>query len=408
MPEKSLHRVVVTGLGAVSALGNDIAGFWRCLCEGECGIGPLTRVATGELKTRVAAEVKNFAPHRRFDKRQLNLLDPFAQFALVATDEAVSNAGLSFSDGLGARTAIVLGNCIGGDAVINQSALRLYGQKKAGLHPLTIPRAMNNAAVSHIAIKHGITGPAFTISSACASATHAIGQAYWMVRHGMVSAAVAGGSEACLTLGTFKAWEALRVMAADTCRPFSRGRKGLVLGEGAGTVVLESMRSAVARGAPIYAELAGFGMSADAADIVHPSVNGIAAAMKRALSDAELAPDRVDYVNAHGTGTQVNDATETGALHRVFGAHATKLAISSTKSMHGHALGASGALEAIATVLAVHNGAVPPTVNYSGPDPDCDLDYTPNLARDMPVRAALTNSFAFGGLNAVLAVRQFA
>ena len=406
MREGNFHRVAVTGVGCISALGHDAREFWRALTHGVCGIGPITKVAEHHLKVKVAAEVKNFSASIHFDPRQLNLLDPFAQFALVSAAEAIKSSGLDINEYVGRRTAIVLGSGIGGDASINHSAKMLYGQNKTGPHPLSIPRAMLNAAVSHIAISHGITGPAFAISSACASATHAIGQAYLMVRHGMVRAAITGGSEACLTLGTLKAWESLRIMARDTCRPFSRDRKGMVLGEGAGVIVLEPWEVARRRSAPILAEIVGFGMSADANNMVHPSLDGTAKAIDECLADAQLPAECVDYVNAHGSGTPANDVTETRALHRVFGAHAQKLSVSSTKSMHGHALGASGALELIATVFAVNSGVVPPTMNYSGRDPECDLDYTPNQAREKSIQVALSNSFAFGGLNAVLAVKK--
>ncbi len=271
---------------------------------------------------------------------------------------------------------------------------------------MTIPRLMVSAATSHVSMAHGITGPAFSVSSACSSANHAIGEAYWMVRSGRAAAAVTGGADACITLGTMRGWEALRVMATDTCRPFSLDRRGMVLGEGAGVFVLERLDAARARGAPIYAELAGFGTSADAADLVHPAEAGAARAIAQAMTVAGLNPEDVDYVNAHGTGTGVNDVTETRALHRVFGGRARHLAVSSTKSVHGHALGAAGALELAVTVRAMAEGVIPPTVNFTRPDPECDLDCVPNQARERPIRAALSNSFAFGGLNAVLAVKR--
>ena len=265
---------------------------------------------------------------------------------------------------------------------------------------------MANAAASHVSMEFGITGPAFAVSSACASANHAIGLAFDMVRRGQMRAAIAGGSEACITVGSLKGWEALRVLATDTCRPFCRDRRGMVLGEGAGIFVLETLETARARGAPILAELAGFGMSADAADLVLPSETGAARAIAGALKDAGLAPERIDYVNAHGTGTAANDVAETRALRRVFGDHAGRLAVSSTKAVHGHALGAAGAIELVAAVRAITDGVVPPTANFTAPDPDCDLDYVPNEARERTVGAALSNSFAFGGLNAVLALRS--
>jgi nodulation protein E len=266
---------------------------------------------------------------------------------------------------------------------------------------------MASSATSHVTMEHNITGPAFTVSSACSSSTHAIGQAFWMVRAGVADLALAGGSEACFTLGTLKAWESMRVMAPDTCRPFSRNRRGMVLGEGGAVVVLEPLDAARRRGAKIYAELAGMGMSSDAGHITLPCEHGAARAMRAALDDARMQPADIDYVNAHGTGTTANDSTESRAIRQVFGEHARALAVSSTKSMHGHALGASGAIELVATVLALHYGIVPPTANFTEPDPECDLDCVPNQARERPIRAALSNSFAFGGLNAVLAVRRF-
>lgn len=397
------NRVVITGLGCVSALGNNATDFWTALVEGRSGIRHLTKVSDSCRNGWMAAEVREFDPNFYFEPRRLRLLDPFAQMAIVAAREAIAHAGLEFIDAMSEHTAIVLGTGFAGDATINEAAKRIYGSSNGRAHPLTIPRAMTNAAVSNIAIDNGIRGPGFAVSSACASAGHAIGLAYILIRHGLVSAAITGGSESCLNLGTLSAWEALRVMAPDTCRPFSRDRKGMVLGEGAAVLVLESLRSARGRGADILAELRGFGMSSDAVDLVSPSLDGAARAMKAALSDAGLIPEQISHVNAHGSGTIANDLTETRALHAVFGAHAKKLAVSGTKSMHGHAMGAAGALEAVATVLAIHKGVIPPTVNYTGPDYDCDLDYTPNEARDRHVDAALSNSFAFGGLNAVLA-----
>jgi nodulation protein E len=274
------------------------------------------------------------------------------------------------------------------------------------VHPLTIPKTMANAGASHISMEFGITGPSYTISTACSSAGHAIGQAFWMVRNGLTDLALAGGSEAPFSFGILKAWEAMRVVSPETCRPFSKDRRGMILGEGAAMLVLEPLEAALARGATVHAEIAGFGMSADACHITQPSADGAAKAMRAALRDAGLAPEAIGYVNAHGTGTLANDATETAALKAVFGAHSGKLAISSTKSMHGHALGAAAALECVATVLALRDGVLPPTANYNLPDPDCDLDVIPNHARQAQVEWAISNSFAFGGLNAVLVLRK--
>ena len=334
------------------------------------------------------------------------MLDRFSQFALVAAREAVADAGLALNREAATRTAVILGTGVGGKTTDDEAFWKLYGEGNPRVHPTVIPRLMASSATSHVTMEFGITGPAFTVSSACSSAGHAIAQAFFMVRHGLVDTALTGGSEACFTLGTMKAWESMRVMAPDTCRPFSRDRKGMVLGEGSAILILESLEQAQARGARIYAELAGAGMSADAGHLIQPNEQGAARAIEAAIADAGLSLEQIDYINAHGTGTQVNDVTETRAIRRVFGTLAEKVAISSTKSMHGHALGASGALELAAAALALHHGILPPTINYSEPDPDCDLDYVPNVARPKALEAALCNSFAFGGLNAVLVLRK--
>ncbi len=401
-----MHRVVITGMGCISALGPTVADHLRALREGRCAIRPITRVPPERLTTRIAAEVTGYDPAAHFTERQAATLDRYAQFAVVAARAAVADAGLRFDAALAAETAVVMATGAGGIGTLDEGFHRLYAEGKPRLHPMTIPKMMVSAATSHITMEFGLTGPAFTVSSACSSSNHALGEAYWMIRSGRAVAALAGGAEASIVLGPMRAWEALRVMAPDACRPFSADRRGMVVGEGAGVVVLEPLEAAVARGATIHAELAGFGASADAGDLVQPSETGAAAAIARALACARLDPSEIDYVNAHGTGTDANDATETRAIRRVFGAEADRLAVSSTKSMHGHALGAAGALELIATVMAVRDGVIPPTVNYRVPDPECDLDVVPNQARERPVRAALSNAFAFGGLNAVLAVRR--
>jgi nodulation protein E len=402
-----MHRVVITGMGAVTPLGPDAASSWRAMREGRSAIGPITTVPRESLRFGIAAEVRDFDPAAHFDEKRLLLLDRVSQFALVAAREAVAQSGIDFSaEDLGDNTAVVIGSGIGGEQTHDASFKRLYGENNPRLHPLTIVRLMANAPASHVAIEFGLHGPAFATVSACSSANHALAQAFHMVRSGVADAAVAGGTEACITLGTVKAWEAMRVMADDTCRPFSRQRRGMVLGEGAGVFVLETLERAQRRGATILAEFAGAGMSADAGDIVFPSEIGAAKAIERALKDAGLAPQDVDYVNAHGTATPANDPTETKAIRRAFGAQADRLAVSSTKSMHGHALGAAGAVELVAAIGALRDGVVAPTANFGDPDPECDLDYVPNTAREMPVRAALSNSFAFGGLNAVVALRR--
>jgi nodulation protein E len=402
-----MRRVVITGMGAVTPLGHSAAATWAALREGRSAIGPITSLPREALRFGIAAEVRDFDPLRHFDEKKLILLDRVSQLALVAAREAVAASGIDFArEDLGENTAVVIGTGIGGEHTNDEASRRMYGENNPRLHPLTIVRLMANAPACQISIEHGLHGPAFATVSACASANHAIAQAFHLVRSGVASAAVAGGTEACLTLGAVRAWEAMRVLADDTCRPFSKQRRGLVLGEGAAVFVLEPLEEAGRRGAPILAELAGAGMSADAGDIVFPSDAGAALAMRRALADAKLAPDDVDYINAHGTGTPANDPTETRAIRAVFGARADALAVSSTKSMHGHALGAAGAIELVATIGALRDSVVPPTANFVDPDPACDLDYVPNVAREMDVRAALSNSFAFGGLNAVLALRR--
>jgi nodulation protein E len=364
-------------------------------------------LAAERVNTKVVAEVKGFVPADHFDSHQISLLDRVSQFAVVAAREAIAQSGLSFRHGLGERTAAIVGSGIGGQSTQDESFKRIYGENAGRVNPLIIPRTMPNAPASQISMFFGIKGPTYAVSTACASATHSIGQAFHLVRSGAVACAVAGGAEAQLTTGTVKAWEAMRILAPDTCRPFSRERKGMVLGEGAAILVLETLDHAAARGADILGEIVGFGMSADAGDLTAPDPDGMVRAMAAALADASLPPEAVEHVNAHGTGTTANDAAETSALHKTFGTHAARLAISSTKSMVGHALGAAGALEAVAAVMAVHDGIVPPTMNYLGPDPACDLDYVPNEMRRLPLRSALSNSFAFGGLNAVLAFRRF-
>jgi nodulation protein E len=380
--------------------------MWDALAAGRSGIGPSDRPDFDGLQIKSVAAVEDFDPEAHFDAKELPILDRYTQFALVAARDAVAKSGLEFSNGLDARTAVITGAGSGGMTTVDAAYKRLYQDGKLRVFPLTVPRLMVSAASSHITMAFGIRGPAYTISSACSSANHAIGEAFNMIRYGRVEAAITGGAEACLTRGTMGAWQSLRVMATDTCRPFSVDRKGMVLGEGAGMFVLETLEGAKARGADILGEIVGFGMTSDAGDIVQPSLDGVCGAISAALEDADLAPETIDYVNAHGTGTDINDVVETAALHRVLGDHATSVAVSSTKSMHGHALGAAGALELAATLKAIEHQTAPPTANFTQADPKCDLDYVPNEARAMTIDTALSNSFAFGGLNAVLAVKR--
>ena len=401
-----MRRVAITGLGAICALGRNTAEVAESLRQGRSGIAPIESTDASQLRFRNGAEVRGYSHQGYFEDRQADFIDRFAQFAVIAAREAVASAGVEWTPELRETAAIVTGSCVGGKCTEDAGFRDVYKMALNRVHPLTIPKTMANAGASHISMEFGITGPAFTISTACSSAAHAIGQAFWMVRSGMTDLALAGGSEAPFSFGILKAWEAMRVVSPETCRPFSKDRRGMVLGEGAAMLVLEPLDSALARGARIHAELVGFGMSADACHITQPSADGAAKAMRAALRDAGLSPEAIGYVNAHGTGTLANDSTETAALKAVFGAHAAKLAISSTKSMHGHALGAAAALECVATVLALRDGVLPPTANYNLPDPECDLDVIPNQARHAQVEFAISNSFAFGGLNAVLALRR--
>ncbi|MHA1549539.1 MAG: beta-ketoacyl-[acyl-carrier-protein] synthase family protein [Alphaproteobacteria bacterium] len=399
------HRVVVTGLGVVSPVGNDTDRYWSNLIAGKSGVAAPTAVDPELLGDEVVAEVKEFDPLQHFDERELSPLDRVSQMAIVTAREAAAQSGLDFSGDLGERTAAIIGTGIGGSNTIDEAYHRLYGQRAKRVFPLTVPKLMPNAPASQVSMYLGVRGPAFGIVSACASGTHAIGTAYHMVRSGMVDAAVAGGTESCINLGTLKGWEAMRVMSNDACRPFSKGRRGLVLGEGAATVILETHQAARSRGAEILGEVIGFGMSADAADLTNPDIGGMARAMNACLREGEINAGDVDYVNAHGTGTAANDSAETAALKAAFGDAIMTTPVSSTKSMVGHALGAAGALEFVAVVLAVRDNVAPSTANYLGPDPVCDLDYITEGAREMPINVAISNSFAFGGLNAVLATR---
>lgn len=403
-----MNRVVVTGLGVVSPVGNSVTEYWAALVAGRSGLSAPTLATNAALGTKVVGQIRDFDPAQHFDPQRLPLLDRVSQFAVVAAREAMAQSGLSLENGLAEKTAAIIGTGSGGHNTVDEGFHRLYAEGATRLHPLSIPRAMISAPASQVSMYCGIKGPSYAVASACASATHAIGQAFHMIRAGSVTCAVCGGSEASITFGALKGWEAMRIMAPDTCRPFSKDRKGMVIAEGAAALVLESLDHARARGAEILAEIVGFGMSADAKDLTAPDPNGMARAITSALTDAGLAPDAIDYVNAHGTATVANDAAETAALHLAFGSHARELAVSSTKSMVGHGLGAAGAMELVAVVMALRDSILPPTMNYLDADPACDLDYVPNEARRTPVRAALSNSFAFGGLNAVLAARQFA
>lgn len=403
-----MPRVVITGIGIVSPIGLTRDAFWRSLVAGQCGIRTIQSPDFDQLRFKHAADVQGFVPEEHIAPKDISLMDRFAQFAVVAAKEAVAQSGLEFTSAMREDGVVVTGSCIGGRSAEEVGYRELYIHNRNRVHPLTIPLGMANAGASHVSMQFGMQGPSYTISTACASSAHAIGQAFHQVRSGSAPVAIAGGSEAPLYFGNLKAWEAMRVISKDTCRPFCADRSGLVLGEGAAMLVLEPLDAALARGAKPLAEIVGFGMSADACHITQPSTEGPTRAMRMALRDAGLASEQIGYINAHGTATEVNDRTEAAAIRAVFNSHTDKLAVSSTKSMHAHTLGAAGAIEAAATALTLANGILPPTVNYTRPDPACDLDVVPNAARTQQVEACLSNSFAFGGLNAVLAFKAFA
>ncbi|MDQ6435807.1 beta-ketoacyl-[acyl-carrier-protein] synthase family protein [Mesorhizobium sp. LHD-90] len=400
----SRQRVVITGIGGLCALGTNVPAIWESMRAGRSGIGPITTTPMEDLKVQIGAEIKELPAHD-LDRKQIATMDRFSLLAAIAASEAIRSAGLEISEALSPRAGAVVGTGIYGAITADEAYRHAYREKRSRVGIFTVPKTMPGAAAGQVSMANRLRGPVFGVTSACASSNHAFATAVDQLRLGRADVMIAGGTDAPLVFGVLKGWEALRALARDTCRPFSAERDGLVIGEGAGMAVLETYEHARARGAPILAELAGAGLSGDASDIVAPTVEGPASAMRRCLADAALAPEDVDYVNAHGTGTKANDQIETQAIRSVFGAHADKLSVSSTKSMHAHCMGASGALEMIACVMAIRDGVIPPTANYTTPDPDCDLDVTPNVARERKVRAAISNGFAFGGTNAVVAFK---
>ena len=401
-----MKRVVITGAGTINALGHDVPETLAAMREGRCGIGQLEFRDVERLSIQIGGQIKGFEAEGHFNRQQMTLYDRFTQFTLMAAREAIGQSGLEFSGDLANRAGVVLGTAGGGVSTWDDNYRAVYEEGKNRVHPFVVPKLMMNAAASHVSMEYNLRGPSFTVSTACASSNHAMAQAFQMVRSGMSPVMVTGGSESMLCFGGIKAWEGLRVMSKDACRPFSANRNGMVQGEGAGIFVFEEFEHARARGAEILAEVAGFGMSSDAADIVMPSKQGAARAISGALRDAGIAADKVGYINAHGTGTAANDKTECAAVADVFGPHADRLMISSTKSMHGHLIGATGAVELLACVMALRDGIIAPTIGYEEFDPECALDVVPNEAREAQVEVALSNAFAFGGLNAVLALRR--
>ncbi len=401
-----MRRVVITGAGTINPLGTDVQSTFEAMREGICGIGPLDIRDVDRLSIQIGGQVRNYDEHANFNRQQIALYDRFTQFTLLAAREALLQSGLEFNGRLADRSGVVLGTSGGGLNTQDENYRAVYEEGKNRVHPFIVPKLMNNAAVSQVSMEWNLRGPSFTVATACASSNHAMGQAFNMVKSGMADVMVTGGSESMLCFGGIKAWEGLRVMSRDACRPFSATRNGMVQGEGAGIFVFEDRKHAKKRGAEILCEVAGFAMSSDASDIVTPSKQGAARAIAGAVRDARIALDDVGYINAHGTGTAANDKTECAAVADVFGAHADNLMISSTKSMHGHLIGGTGAVELLACIMALRDGVVAPTIGYEEPDPECALDVVPNVARDAKVDVALSNAFAFGGLNAVLALRK--
>jgi nodulation protein E len=397
------RRIVVTGMGAVSAAGVGAPALWQAARDGRSCVRETHFERPYRGRIRISAQVQDFDPVAYLTSRELPFCDPVAQYLLVAADEALAQAGLASAKPMGPRTATIIGTGVGGMHTL-ENGLYLTLVEQGRPDPLTIPRLIPSAGPSLLSIRYGSTGPCFAVASACSSATQAIGLGVQLIRSGLVDRAIVGGTEDCVTNSAMLAWEALRVLTPDACRPFSKGRNGMILGAGAAVFVLEEAELARARGAEALVEIAGYGTSADAKDPVRPDVEGAAACMRNALADADVEADEIDYVNAHGTGTTANDATESAALGLVFGDRA--LPVSSTKPVHGHALGAAGALELVVTIGAVRENVAPPTINWREADVKCPVDAVPNEARPMPIRTALTNSFAFGGINASLIVRR--
>ncbi|PRY25935.1 nodulation protein E [Aliiruegeria haliotis] len=401
-----MKRVVITGQGTINPIGQSVAETQEAMREGQCGIGPLEIRDVDRLAIQIGGQVRDYDPNEVFNRQQIVLYDRFTQFTLLSARQAIAQAGLTFAGDLAARSGVVLGNSGGGMNTLDDNYRTVYEDGKNRVHPFVVPKLMNNAAASHVSMEFNLKGPTFTVATACASSNHAMGQAFQFIRSGMSDVMITGGSESMLCFGGVKAWEGLRVMSKDACRPFSANRNGMVQGEGAAVFVFEEYEHAKKRGAEIIAEVIGFAMTSDAADIVMPSKQNAARTIQLAMKDARLNPEEVGYINAHGTGTAANDKTECAAVADAMGHHANDLMISSTKSMHGHLIGGTGAVELLACTMALKDGVIAPTIGYEEPDPECALDVVPNEARDADVDVVLTNAFAFGGLNAVLALRK--
>ncbi|HEX2998740.1 MAG TPA: beta-ketoacyl-ACP synthase II [Armatimonadota bacterium] len=409
------RRIVITGLGAITPIGNTAPAFWDGLLAGRSGAGPITQFDAAAFPTRFACEVKGFQPEEFIERREVRHIDRFAQLAIAAAKEAVADAGLEITPENAERVGVLVGSGIGGINTWEQQHSTFLTRGPGRISPYFVPMMICDMAAGHISIILGAKGPNACVVTACATGSHAIGNALEIIKRGDADVMIAGGTEAAVTVMGVGGFCALRALSTHNeeperaSRPFDKERDGFVIGEGSGILVLESEEHARARGASIYAEVAGYGMTADAYHITQPAPGGegAARAMSKALAEAGIAPEKVDYINAHGTSTVPNDAAETAAIKQVFGAHAQQLMVSSTKSMTGHLLGAAGGIEAVACALAIKQGVVPPTINYEHPDPECDLDYVPNTAREATVRVAMSNSLGFGGHNACLLFRAY-
>ncbi|HOJ37843.1 MAG TPA: beta-ketoacyl-ACP synthase II [Ignavibacteriales bacterium] len=410
------RRVVITGIGAITPIGNNVSDYWKNLCDGVSGVDFITRFDPKDVKTKFAAEVKNYNPEDHFDRKEVRTLDLFAQFALVAADEAIKDSNINHEEIDKNRVGVVFGSGIGGLKTSEEQHEVMFKNGPQRISPFYIPMMIADIAAGHISIKYGFSGPNYATTSACATAAHALANAFYLIQRGSADIIVSGGSEAVITPMAVGGFNSLRAISTwndrpkEASRPFDKERNGFVMGEGGGILILEELEHAKRRGAKIYAEIIGAGMSADAYHITAPAPGGVgqAKSIRWAIDDAGIKPEDVDYINAHGTSTPLNDASETAAIKKVFGDHAYKLVISSNKSMIGHLLGAAAAVEAIATVLTIKEGIIPPTINLTTPDPECDLNYCPNSAIKKEVNYAISNSFGFGGHNVSLLFKKYA
>jgi 3-oxoacyl-[acyl-carrier-protein] synthase II len=410
---KALRRVVITGFGAVTPLATGVEESWRKLCQGKSGVARITKFDPSGSKVQIAAEIKDFHPEKFLDKKKIRRTDPFIQYALAATRMAIDSAGLAINMNNAGRVGIVLGSCVGGMTTYEKNLFILLDEGADRVSPFFIPGFIANMAAGEISMAFGVKGPSKCVVTACATGSNSIGDAFRLIQYNEADAMIAGGSEAYILPVGIAGFDKMRALSRNNSepekasRPFDKDRDGFIIGEGAGVVILEEMESAIRRGTKIYAELAGYASNIDSFHITEPDWENQARCLKLALGDAAISPSNIDYINAHGTSTVLNDVSETKAIKAALGEQSKRVPISSNKSMIGHLLGAAGVVEAIFTILTMRDGIIPPTINYDTPDPECDLDYVPNVARKAQVNTALSNSFGFGGVNATLVFRKF-